>query len=413
LNIITLNISVVNKFLTKQVAAKPLLFLAAVALALRVVALIFVNDQFRAADTALYVTIASNILSGKGYSVNSHPTLIVTPVYPIFLATLFLLGGQNLLLVRIVQAVLGSVTALIVYRIARSLFSSKIALWAGFIFALHPWVIYWTGFILTETVFVFLFCCSALCFVKMMKAPSTRIAVGVGAFFGLTALCRPIGLLVFTALILVSPLLFPNLRRKWPFLAIAVVTLLLCLSPWIVRNYQVFGAFIPTSMEKGYNLYRGNNPAALLEYGEPESGHDFLPSLNGMTEAQIDTYLQTLAIQYIYHNPLRFVELSINRFYLYWSPIYPTYSLAHDIVNSILYLPLYFLALFALLKLYKGKQGLFWFFLAFLIVPTLVHSTTIVDLDQRFRLPLQPFLAILAAYGLASTRVRLRIHQRL
>jgi len=229
--------------------------------------------------------------------------------------------------------------------------------------------------------------------------------VGVGVSFGLASLCRPLGLVIFVSLLIASPLLFRQLRRNLRYLAVAALLLLVVMSPWIVRNYLVFGQFIPTSLEQGYSLYVGNNPNASLRYGVPEPGRAFLPAeVNGMTESQMNSYLQGLALSYIIQNPTRFAELVIVRFYLFWSPIYPTYSFLHDLINCVLYLALYFAAVVGLNRLYKRERPGFWFFFALLAVPTLVQSITIVDLDQRFRLPLQPFLAILAAYGLDSIR---------
>jgi 4-amino-4-deoxy-L-arabinose transferase-like glycosyltransferase len=387
------------------VSTNPVALFFILGFCLRLFAVLFFQGQFNASDTLEYVAIADNILGGKGYSINGHLTVLVTPVYPLLIATIFLISMNNLMMVQLLQIFVGAATVSIIYLLARKLFRPRIAFWAALIVSVHPWVIYWTGFVLTETVFLFLLCLSALLFLEMMKTPSLRAAVGVGVSFGLASLCRPLGLVIFVSLLIASPLLFRQLRRNLRYLAVAALLLLVVMSPWIVRNYLVFGQFIPTSLEQGYSLYVGNNPNASLRYGVPEPGRAFLPAeVNGMTESQMNSYLQGLALSYIIQNPTRFAELVIVRFYLFWSPIYPTYSFLHDLINCVLYLALYFAAVVGLNRLYKRERPGFWFFFALLAVPTLVQSITIVDLDQRFRLPLQPFLAILAAYGLDSIR---------
>lgn len=386
----------------------PLFFLFLLSGSLRVLWVTLFANQFHASDTWTYIAIADNILSGRGYTIGGHATVLVTPVYPIFLAGLFLVSNHNLLLVQLFQAFLGTVAVLIVYLMARNFAQPKAAFWAGVIVAIHPWLIYWTGFILTETLFVFLLASSVLFFTRMMRTPSLRIGVVVGVTFGLASLCRPLALLIFVTLLIMSPCLFPKLKPAWPRIAVATLTLLLVMSPWIIRNYLLFDAFIPTSLEKGFSFYVGNNPAASLVYGGPAPNApptSYLPpGIDAMTDSQADSYLQTLALQFIYQNPVRFIELSISRLYLFWSPIYPTYSLLHDIINCIVYLPLYIAAIVGLAELKSRNRPLFWVFLVLLVVPTVVQSVTIVDLDQRFRLPLQPFLAILAAYGLYSIK---------
>ena len=49
------------------------------------------------------------------------------------------------------------------------------------------------------------------------------------------------------------------------------------------------------------------------------------------------------------------------------------------------------------------RERYVWLFLAIFGVFTLMHMVTIVDWDQRYRLPLQPFLIALAGVSVAQS----------
>ena len=64
-----------------------------------------------------------SLLEGRGFSQDSvNPTLFVAPLYPFFLAAVYGLAGVHPLLVEILQAVLGTLTALVLYLLARDRF---------------------------------------------------------------------------------------------------------------------------------------------------------------------------------------------------------------------------------------------------------------------------------------------------
>jgi len=66
-------------------------------------------------------------------------------------------------------------------------------------------------------------------------------------------------------------------RRSAILLAVAIPLIsLLTLTPWIVRNYRVFGEFIPLATEGGDTLLGGNN--SVVAYNPEYYGHQNLPN---------------------------------------------------------------------------------------------------------------------------------------
>jgi len=94
-----------------------------------------------------------------------------------FLALVFKLFGTGfagLQAARIIQAVISSVTILLVYLIAGKLFNKNVALLAAFLVAFYVPNIVTVGYMLTETLFTMLLCLLlyfSLLFAKKPKKP--------------------------------------------------------------------------------------------------------------------------------------------------------------------------------------------------------------------------------------------------
>jgi len=399
-----------------KIARKHLLIVVPFGLAMRLSSIVLFRSYFRAADTALYVALARSIIGGHGYAMLGHQSAFYPPLYPLFLASIFLFAGENLLPVQVAQAFLSAAAIPVVYYLGRVMFDNWVAFWSAAILAIHPWIIYWSGFVLTDTLFLTILTLAVLSFAFFMKTPTFSNAVVSGVLFGLAALCRPQGLLIFVGGMAVWLILFRHIHRKYRLLLPVTVAFLLVISPWIIRNYLVFDTLVIADTSGGLDLYLGNNPAVSFTFGYSDPSQlPVLPATCGPSEPKTDTCFRNLALQYIYQNPISFTQLAARRSYLFWSPTYPTYSLVHNILNTVFYLPLYFGALVGFIELARGspsQKRFVWLFLTTVLLVTLTHAATVVDLDQRYRLPLQPFLALLAGSGLVHSPTYIRRARR-
>jgi len=363
------------------------------------------NGCFPAGDTPTYVGIARNIAQGNGYvRENGKPTAFVVPLYPWFLATLFRIAGENLLLVEVIQAILGGLTVVAVYLLTRHVFDLTTGIIAGLATCFHPWLIFWTGYILTETVFVLLLVLSVLAFVRLLAGQRSIQAVWAGIILGLTSLARPVGLSFGLLLCVPWRFLFMETAKRRILLGACLVSFTLVLSPWVIHNYLSFHQFIPVS-RNGDPLYRANNLSVATYLGKTtgqgrSERYELPEGVRSLGELEKAAALRNAAFQFIWHHPVEFTRRALSRLYLFWSPTFPTYSFKHNLYNSIFYLFLYVAALVGLFLLVRKKQWTHvWIFIVIFGYFSLVHAATIVDWDQRYRLPLQPFLCVLAAAG--------------
>ncbi|HMG32366.1 MAG TPA: glycosyltransferase family 39 protein [Blastocatellia bacterium] len=245
-------------------------------------------------DGRVYARIALNVLDHHGYSVETEepysPTYIRVPGYPLFLALTYkVLGLENNHAVRILQAVLDTLTCLLIGCLAwtwapRSWTGRQRmrALNSGLALAIVcPFIGIYVATILTETLATLLITASvlaasvALRFLEERKR-SLWWAVS-GLFAGLATMVRPeaglfgAGLGVVMVLVVASDWKtarltgFQHVRRL--FGTVAINAALLCtafgvvLAPWTIRNARVFGVFQPIAPT------RAGMPGDFIAYG--------------------------------------------------------------------------------------------------------------------------------------------------
>src|SRR5262249_46132092 len=91
---------------------------------------------------------------------------------------------------------------------------------------------------------------AGLCWLKPFQGWGT--AAGWGLFGGFCALVNPIVALAWG----LGSLGLGFQTRAWSRLAVAVLVAGLTLLPWTIRNYRVFGRWIPVKSNAAYELYQ-------------------------------------------------------------------------------------------------------------------------------------------------------------
>jgi len=177
-------------------------------------------------------------------AVPNEPTSFEEPLYPLCLATVYLLFGDgNYLMARIISALLSAVTGVIFYWIALQLFGRSAALVAGCFIAVYPPLVYFTGLLMSETLFIFLESLVIALAYLSVRGPSVKINVALGITFALACLTRSVllGFLpVFLAWMWSAILDKENVRKT---IAITGISALLTIAPWTLRNFLVHREF--------------------------------------------------------------------------------------------------------------------------------------------------------------------------
>lgn len=225
-------------------------------------------------DQLVYNQLAVNILDGHGFSQCTTapflPSVTRTPAYPVFLAAIYsLCGTGNFEAVRLAQIFLILLSSLVIFSTALLATSSRyIAFISFFMFAFYGFDYYSDtglyGYLLTESLIIFLVSSAVLLLLTVIKKKCTPHAVLLGAVMGLSMLTRPANLL-FPAAAGFFLLALDHSKRMLKLVAAMLITVTLVVAPWTIRNYVQFGELIPLSVSlKGLFIY--NEMASGINY---------------------------------------------------------------------------------------------------------------------------------------------------
>jgi 4-amino-4-deoxy-L-arabinose transferase-like glycosyltransferase len=211
--------------------------------------------------------IARSIAQGRGFCsplfADTGPTAWMTPIYPYLVAGVFKLFGvytkASAIVLLSLNAVVSSLTCLAVFLIARISFGIRAAQWAGWAWAFCPYAIYFPMERIWETwLATLLLCLLFLMVLQLENEDRLRVWIGFGLLWGAAALTSP-------ALLAVLPFLAAwviyrrhRLGRRWFALnVVATIAFLAVISPWFVRNYEVFHRVVPFRDNMGIVLRLG------------------------------------------------------------------------------------------------------------------------------------------------------------
>jgi 4-amino-4-deoxy-L-arabinose transferase-like glycosyltransferase len=263
---------------TKAVLA---IFLLALAVRLLTVAVIHPSPRDGRFDDSLwYDTSARHLAAGDGYVFDPtvwvaadgsriypdenqlSPTALWPPGYPATLALLYLVTDDSLWAGRLFNVLCGALTAVLVYAIARKLFGSLEATFAGVLMALLPGHVYFTPVLMSETYFLFLMTATLtmfLYFVLDSAHPSLRAVAATGLLAGLTALTRG-EFILFPAMMLVLMVVHLGWRRALAPTVVLIVSTAALFVPWTIRNKIQMGEAIVGTTGAGQVALQGHHP---------------------------------------------------------------------------------------------------------------------------------------------------------
>ncbi|MFI4987957.1 MAG: hypothetical protein ACHQF3_11005 [Alphaproteobacteria bacterium] len=345
-------------------------------------------------DTAVYVA--------DGNSLFAHGTTtsyLYMPLYPILI---HLCGTGGILWL---QALVSALTAVLAAALAESVFASRAAaVVAGLLVALHPVLIFYADMRLSETVYTFL---EMAALVALYRG---RWWLGSAALV-LAILTRPV-LDLAAPLLLLSVCLARTERLSWRLalrrLAIYGAVYVVLMTPWWLHNYEKYGSFVRLDLGDGIVMRLENNPTfdtVGLDFGAFRSVLDFddIKDPVALNEAR-----KAAAYDYIAAHPAHYLMRSLERLGRFWTPLEGS---AHPAVELIAFTAAMVIYLGALLGLARAEGGwrrllpILWLILFMSAVHAATHAL------PRYRLPLEPLLAVLAAgcYGPLLARLGRRI----
>ena len=214
----------------------------------------------RIVDEQHYLTIARNIVEGRGFAFANGPTSLRPPAYPALVAAVWTtVGHESLQAVRGVQAVLGVLTGLLAYFVARALYDERTGVWAAGLVTFYPALVVAQSLILTETLFACLVLAMTACVVSVLRRPRPLVALSAGVTLGLAALTRSI---LYPFPVVLVPLLLwwtpASIGRRLVLAAMLCAGFAGVVTPWAIRNTRLQGVPVLVDTMGGLNLRMGN-----------------------------------------------------------------------------------------------------------------------------------------------------------
>ncbi len=207
-------------------------------------------DLAVANDTDRYVPIANAILSGTALVPNPARTglLLNTVGYPVFLAAVYLLLGHAPGDVALAQLAISGGLALILYVVLRRRVGLLPALVSSLVLMVDPLTILWSMTVLTETLFAVVLGLAAVTITAWATSASRTQLILAGFLSALATLIKPYALII-VGIWMVALIFHPRgvgeswyhtaLRGLQRALLFAAPTLLLVL-PWVIRNSVIW-----------------------------------------------------------------------------------------------------------------------------------------------------------------------------
>jgi len=331
------------------------------------------------------------------------------PGYPMVVAAM----DGNARWIRIAQSLIDTLTAVAAAMLAFRISNSCICgLLAALFVVLNPFLIYFSGLILTETISASLITWGVL--LLFIGSPPTRAQSSWKAcviwWLGILLLVmsiyfRPslIGLPVLLAVSSCALVEYhsPTTRRRIPVAFLAGVLTLAFLFPWALRNRAVTGEWIWTTTNSGFTWYDGYNPAATGQSDQRFT--QAMPELRIMNESVRSSYLQSKARDWAIENPLRSIELAGIKLARTFSPIPLSDQFGsnklHVAAAIVFSVPIFTLAVMGLWSSRVSRGTKLMLAMPVLYI-AMVHTLTVGSL--RYRVPIEPIIGVLAGMGAAA-----------
>lgn len=353
------------------------------------------------------------------------------PFYPYFLGILYALFRESFYFPRLIQIIVGSLSCVLVFLLAKKLFNRRIGLFASVIACLYAPLIYFDAELLIPGLIIFL----DLALILLLLCAEARLKKGwllvAGIVLGLSAIARP-NILIFVPFVLLWICIKfwkENKNRIIPSSLSFLLGGILVISPITIRNWVVGKDFVLISSQGGINFFIGNNlesdgktataaPGSIpydgykdnvwitsVKLAEKSLGKKLKPS-------EISNFWFKQGFNFVQTHPLRYLQLLGKKLYYFWNSyeiesnknIY-FFSRWSSLLRLLLWDwvlrfpfgiigPLSLLGIILLARYWKKYFLLYAFILSYML------SVILFFVTSRFRLPVIPFLIIFASHSI-------------
>lgn len=359
-------------------------------------------------DALHYEQLAQSVIHDNLFAIHGLTIANTLPGYPFFISLIYYLTGQSLLMVYLIQAILGTLTVLLIWLISKQLqLPNRVGIIASLLLATYINVIAYTSLMLTETLFVFCMMGGIYMWLRMLVSMFSILLVSFGSLFiGYSILIKPQVLIFYLLFWAFNLYKYKNYRSQLILIACCAIIPFL----WMLRNWSQVGEFA-LSTNHWENIFIGNHKGASGAYENPlliqgiDTTKELEPQYQQMAmqflltpnKEHINLILKKTRAQYRYETDgVNWCQRSMPQFY--WED-WKRWSQIQYLI--LLGLCISALVLFILRKV-RIPFLIFQSILSFFIIGILFFG------DSRFHFPSIPFICLMGACVINFFLVKLR-----
>jgi 4-amino-4-deoxy-L-arabinose transferase-like glycosyltransferase len=286
------------------------------------------------------------------------------------------------------------------YLLGRRYFGERVALAGAGISAVYAYLIFYSASLVTETPFTLAVLASIYFAGSVEQNPSVKNWLLLG--LALTVAVHARMAVIFFVPLLLLWTLYKARGARLVHAALPLAMIALSIAPFTYWNYQTWGRFVPLQTQFGHVFWNGNHP------GHHGNFHPFkvfeIPEevLALDNDALITSRLLEMGIANVRENPGDFLSLTITRLremFVFWPT--ESSSTAANILRVLSFGLVAPWALGGLILNWKRWRELVPILL-FVLTHVGIHAVTWTMI--RYRVPMDPFLILLAASALVRTQ---------
>jgi 4-amino-4-deoxy-L-arabinose transferase-like glycosyltransferase len=321
---------------------------------------------------------------------------LLPPLLPTLMAIV-----RNDVILAILLALVGALVAPTSWAMTERYFGRPSAWIAAGLAATEPSFIRWGPYLLTDIAAVSLFAVALERTSVQFKAARPWAALVAGAAVGLSYTARA----AFALPGLVLAFANATTARRGVVLGSFILGALLVVLPFVLRNEAAIGQPVVSRGQTWLLLWAGTK---WNEVGRGTDGVDLIypPGYLTWTFEQRDVFHRDEFIAFIGAHPGEWLVLGVRKAVWFWLPAYPEWSMTHKVLAIPYFSVVYGLALVGALR--QRRSPLTWLLLVCVAAVQLTVMATIVDYDDRYRMPAELCLLPLAASGATAVGARFR-----
>jgi 4-amino-4-deoxy-L-arabinose transferase-like glycosyltransferase len=366
--------------------------------------------------------LARSIALGQGFSsptdLPSGPSAWAAPVYPYILGGVFKVFGiyssPSAWMILAFNSIFAALTCWTIYLITKRICGEQAARIAAWSWAVFPYLLYWPVRVVWEASFTTFLLSLALWLTISMaddersNAVTRRDWIAYGLLWGLIALTNTTVLILLPFLLGWLIYQLPSTSRRISGAAICLLMIVLCITPWILRNSRTFGRFIFIRDNLALELHEANNDTSSGLWTRNEHpGNDPVSMRHFQELGEIgfmDEKRQQFA-KFVREHPGTFARFTLERVWYFWAaPPQAAYVAGYDLrfARHTAFLLASVSAFAGLVVLFLRKNRYRGLLAPFLLIYPLPYY--LVNPFPRYKHPIEPVMLILIVCTLWQAR---------